>query len=252
VSTPVSPTTSGPLAWTPEFDEDDAPRPGGLPRSPASSSSPRATSTVGGWLREFPILVIATVLVAFLFRTFVFQAFFIPSPSMGCASCPVHTLEIDDKVLVSKVSYLLHEPRRGDIVVFDCPAAQVCNNRTRAGSGVGRAVSWFGEHVGVVPPSTEDYIKRVIALPGETVEIRDGFVLIDGRPLIEPYLSRTMVTTAGAQVNLPYLVPEGHLWVMGDNRGDSSDSRVFESIPKDSVVGRAIARFWPMRRWGFL
>jgi len=246
---------SSPLGWTP--DPQDGPPPDGLPPfavSQQASSSSAWPATASALLREVPLLAIAAVLVAFLLRTFVFQAFFIPSPSMGCELCPVHTLEIDDKILVSKLSYRLHDPRRGDVVVFDCPATASCHNLPSSSNPVARGIRWFGEHIGVVPPSTEDYIKRVIALPGESVEIKDGFVLIDGQPLIEPYLPKDMTTVASGAVvgDQPYVVPPDHLWVMGDNRGNSADSRVFQAIPVDSVVGRAMVRFWPPDRAGFL
>ena len=244
-----------PLGWKP--DPADEPGPDGLPPfavNQQASSSSAWPATASALLREVPVLAVAAVLVAFLLRTFVFQAFFIPSPSMGCEFCEVHTLEIDDKILVSKLSYRLHDPRRGDIVVFDCPTTASCHNRPEADNPVAKGLRWFGEHIGVVPPSTEDYIKRVIALPGESVEIKDGFVLINGQPLIEPYLPPTITTVASGGIagDQPYVVPAGHLWVMGDNRANSADSRVFQAIPVDSVVGRAMVRFWPLDRAGFL
>ena len=237
--------TRGPLAWEPALP-DDEPRPAGLP--PVG-----AVRKPGGLLREMPLLIAAAVVVAFLLRTFLFQAFYIPSPSMGCAGCDVHTLEINDKILVSKLSYRLHEPRRGDIVVFECPDSPVvtCNNREPASNPVSGAVRWFGERVGVIPPSTEDYIKRVVALPGETVEIENGIVFVDGRPLDEPYLPDNM-RTEPLSLPRPYVVPPDSLLVFGDNRPNSSDGRRFQAIPRDSVVGRATVRFWPLNRLGFL
>jgi signal peptidase I len=181
-------------------------------------------------------------------RTFVFQAFFIPSPSMGCAECPVHTLEIDDKIVVSKLSYRLHEPRRGDVVVFECPPAATCAKTARSTNVVARAIRFVGERVGLVPPSTEDYIKRVIALPGETVEGRDGVIFVDGRILREPYLNADVITRDFG----PVAVPPKSLWVMGDNRQNSGDSRVFGPIRRDSVVGRTVLRLLPPRRTAFL
>jgi signal peptidase I len=247
----VTPPAAGPLAWTPELEEDAPPAPG-LPPVPPPAERRASAARARGWFLEIPLLAFAALSVAFLLRTFVFQAFYIPSPSMGCAQCPVHTLEINDKILVSKISYRLHAPRRGDIVVFECPQTQVCNNRAASGTSIGRLFSAVGTRVGLVPPSTEDYIKRVIALPGDVVEVSEGIVMINGQPLVEPYLPRGMQTNPSATIPGPYVVPPDHLWVMGDNRGNSSDSRVFQAIPTNSVVGRAIVRFWPIRRWGFL
>jgi signal peptidase I len=215
----------------------------------APFAEPNHRSTNGaGFVKELPVLVIVALLAAFLVRTFVFQAFYIPSPSMGCAQCPVHTLEIDDKVVVSKISYRLHEPRRGDIVVFECPPLAACDNKPASSNAVVRAVHFVGERVGVIPPSTEDYIKRVIGLPGETVEGRDGRVYVNGRLLNEPYLSPAVVTSDFG----PRPVPLGQLWVMGDNRTNSGDSRVFGPIAKRSVVGRTVMRLLPVRRAAFL
>lgn len=157
----------------------------------------------------------------------------------------VPTLEVGDRVVVSRISYQLHDPRRGDVVVFESPAG-VDTDDDGAALPV-RIVREFFETVGLRQPSTEDFIKRVIALPGETVEGRNGTVYIDGEPLEEPYLDGVSIGDFA-----PEVVPEGRLWVMGDNRGGSSDSRQFKSIDIDSIVGRAVARVWPPGRIGFL
>jgi signal peptidase I len=102
--------------------------------------------------------------------------------------------------------------------------------------------------VGVAQPSTEEYIKRVIALPGEAVEGHDGHVFVNSRELVEPYLPRQTTTTDFSRV----VVPKGRLWVMGDNRGNSSDSRVFGAVRRRTVVGRAFIRIWPPLRSAFL
>jgi len=201
-----------------------------------------------GAARELPLLVIVAMVAAFLVRSLVFQAFYIPSPSMGCAACPVHTLEINDKVVVSKLSYRFHAPRRGDVVVFACPPAASCDNKTASTNPAVKAVRFIGERVGLVPPSTEDYIKRVIALPGETIEGRDGRVYVDGFLLDEPYLSPTIRTSDFG----PLMIGPGQLWVMGDNRTNSGDSRVFGPIEAKSVVGRTVLRLLPFRRTAFL
>jgi signal peptidase I len=239
------------LHWDPVLAPDEGePVPEGLP--PFAETIDHASRTTAGaatsFAKELPFLLVVGMVAAFLVRTFVFQAFFIPSPSMGCAECPVHTLEIDDKVVVSKLSYRLHDPRRGDVVVFECPPTANCVNAKRSANVVARAFRFVGERIGVVPPSTEDYIKRVIALPGETVEGRNGDVYVDGRILVEPYLTDAVVTTDFG----PVAVPNDSLWVMGDNRQNSGDSRVFGAIRRDSVVGRTVLRLLPPRRTAFL
>jgi signal peptidase I len=193
-------------------------------------------------LSEVPALVAAALLIAFLVKTFAAQAFFIPSESM------VSTLEVGDRVVVSRMSYRLHDVRRGDVVVFLSPAGHVAEQQNGDRPLPLRLVRDFFETVGLVQPSTEDFIKRVIALPGETVEGRDGRVWVDGSPLAEPYLGDGVVTSDFG----PTTVAPDHLWVMGDNRGQSSDSRVFGAIPQGDVVGRAMFRIWPPARIGFL
>jgi signal peptidase I len=158
----------------------------------------------------------------------------------------VHTLEVGDRVLVSRMSYRLHEPRRGDVVVFtspfDTPGQDDDNDPLPA-----RVIHTVLESVGLRQPSTEDFIKRVIGLPGETVEGKEGKVLINGRALSEPYLAEP-----GVGDFPPTAIGEGHVWVMGDNRNRSSDSRVFGPIKDSKIVGRAILRIWPVTRLGFL
>ena len=177
------------------------------------------------------------VVLAVLLRTFVAQAFSIPSESM------LPQLEVGDRVVVSRLAYDVHDPRRGDIVVFDAPGEE----RSHPGV-VRRGVEVVLESVGLRQASTEEFIKRVIALPGETIEGRDGFVIVDGQFVIEPYLPPGTVTSDFG----PVLVPDGRLFVMGDNRGNSMDSRRFGPIPIDTVVGRAIVRLWPPGRTAFL
>jgi signal peptidase I len=191
--------------------------------------------------KEIPILIGLAILIAFLVKTFVAQAFYIPSGSM------IPQLNVGDRVVVSKVAYHLHDPRRGDIVVFDAPPGAP-GAQAKKRSGAGRIVREVFEAIGVLQPSTEEYIKRIIGLPGETVEGKNGHVYVNGQELVEPYLPAGDVTNDFA----PVVVPKGDLWVMGDNRTNSSDSRVFGPIKRDTVVGRAILRVWPASRAAFL
>jgi signal peptidase I len=166
---------------------------------------------------EWVVLIAAAVIIAFLIKTFLFQAFYIPSESM------IPTLKIGDRVLVNKLSYDLHDVHRGDVVVFKAPRA--------AQSG-----------------DIEDLVKRVIALPGETIEARDGLVYVDDRRLDEDYLPAGTRTA-----NLPATkIPAGHVFVMGDNRGASKDSRYFGAVKESSIVGRAFVRIWPPGSIGLL
>jgi signal peptidase I len=220
-------------SWEPVL-EDDAPP--GLP--PFAVERPASPTRA---LKELPILLVIAGVIAFLVRTFVAQAFYIPSGSM------LPQLQILDRVVVSKVSYKLHDPHRGDIVVFDNPYPQ----QKKAGetdNAVVRVVRTVGKAVGVVQPSTDEFIKRVIGLPGETVEGREGHVYVNGRLLNEPYLTPDVNTSTFA----PLTVPKGQLWVMGDNRTNSGDSRVFGPIAEKKVVGRAIVKVWPLGSASFL
>jgi signal peptidase I len=188
--------------------------------------------------RELPLLLVLAFVIAFLVKTLVAQAFYIPSESM------VKTLQFGDRVLVSRLSYRLHEPHRGDIVVFTSPFD---NGQKDERALPQRILHGILESIGLRQPSTEDFIKRVIGLPGETVQGKDGHIYINGRELEEPYLWEKAVGDFP-----PTKIPLGKLWVMGDNRNRSSDARVFGPIAKHKVVGRAILRIWPIPRLGFL
>lgn len=167
---------------------------------------------------EWVVIVALALLAAFVIQLVFVKAFYIPSQSME------PTLRINDRVLVNKLSYKLHDINRGDVVVFARPP------------NTGGALE------------IKDLIKRVVALGGETVESRDGAVYIDDRKLNEPYLTAGTQTTGLQRI----VVPEGHVFVMGDNRGDSKDSRVFGPIPEGGVVGRAFVRIWPLSHLGLL
>jgi signal peptidase I len=192
--------------------------------------------------KEIPLLIGLAIVIAFLVKTFVAQAFYIPSGSM------IPQLNVGDRVVVSKLAYDVHDPRRGDVVVFDAPPRAPGLQAPDRSSGVGRLVRDVFEAIGVLQPSTEEYIKRVIALPGETVYGRNGHVFVNDQELVEPYLPAGDSTADFP----PVVVPKGDLWVMGDNRSNSSDSRVFGPIRENTVVGRAILRVWPPGRAAYL
>jgi len=211
------------------------------PDDPAADERPEPRGRHRSALRaaaELPILAVFALLIAFLLKSFVAQAFYIPSASME------PQLEVGDRVVVSKLAYHFHDANRGDIVVFDSPEEKGGDDSALPL----RIIHDVLEAVGLRQPPDTELIKRVIALPGESVEGRDGKVYIDGHELIEPYLREgTPTSDFPAQT-----VPAGHLWMMGDNRTNSMDSRVFGPVPIDSVVGRALARVWPPTRVAFL
>ena len=192
---------------------------------------------------ELPLLILLAALITFGVKTFVAQAFYIPSESM------VPQLHVNDRIVVSKISYRIHEPNRGDIVVFDCPPLACAGDEGEQGALIGRVIGAILEGVGVKQPSTDEYIKRIIGLPGEIVEGKEGRVYVNGMLLDEPYLepSRAYTTPFPART-----IAVDELWVMGDNRLNSSDSRVFGPIKKDSVVGRTVLKVWPFGDASFL
>jgi signal peptidase I len=191
-------------------------------------------------LAELPILAAIAIVVAVLIKSFIAQAFFIPSTSM------VPQLKVNDRVVVSKLAYRLHPPHRGDIVVFDAPPSEQ-TSRQSSRNPVVRLVRNAAEAIGIVQVRTE-FIKRVVGLPGETVEGRNGHVYVNGQYLDEPYLPAGVLTSSFA----PVVIPHGDLWVMGDNRDNSRDSRVFGPIQRSKVVGRTIWRVWPPGHLSFL
>ncbi|HZC19342.1 MAG TPA: signal peptidase I, partial [Rubrobacteraceae bacterium] len=167
-----------------------------------------------GGLRELVATVFIALVVVFGFlRPFVVEAFRIPSESM------VPTLEVGDRVLANKFVYRFHKPERGDIVIFD---------------GVG------GEE-------DQELIKRVVGLEGDTIQVNDNTLYVNGEPQKEPYLNAELPSKGSYG---PTEVPRGQIFVMGDNRGNSSDSRVFGPVPLQNVRGEAFIRFWPVTKLG--
>jgi signal peptidase I len=166
------------------------------------------------------------------------QAFYIPSASME------PKLEEGDRVIVSKLAYRLESPGRGDVVVFHPPLPAP---EDHAAFPI-RVLHEILGAIGIRQPGDDTFIKRVIGLPGEIVEGRDGKVFVDGRQLDEPYLQPAVVTSPFSPVRLG----DNELFLMGDNRPDSSDSRSFGPVQRSRVVGEATTRAWPPPRAGFL
>jgi signal peptidase I len=173
-----------------------------------------ATKKGGGVLEYLVILLVSFALVFGFVRPFVMEAFWIPSGSM------IPTLEIGDRVLVNKFIYRFTEPRRGDIIVFES-----------------------------VDNSNEDLIKRVVGLPRDRIAVRGGKLFVNGERQKEPYTNKKIPDRSFyAQTR----VPKNHVFVMGDNRGNSADSRVFGPLPEKNIEGEAFLRFWPPDRIGLL
>jgi signal peptidase I len=203
--------------------------------------------------QELPLLLIVAFCLAVLIRTFLLQAFYIPSGSME------NTLLVGDRVLVNKVVYDMRDPARGEVVVFRGTDAWVPENTPDSDIGffakLGRTV---GDLVGISRPGEKDFIKRVIGLPGDRVSCCDvdGRVFVNGQPLDEPYV------TENAQLETPpnakecvsrrfdeVLVEPGQIFVMGDHRLVSQDSRCQGQVPIENVIGRAFVIVWPSGRW---
>ena len=186
--------------------------------------------------RELPVLIVIAFVIALLIKTFLLQAFYIPSASME------PTLVQGDRVLVEKISYRFGEPRRTDVVVFERDISLVVNPPPEENEPFWTdIINAFKGLFGFPTGNAQDFIKRVIAIGGDTIEGRDGKVYVNGEVVDEPYLPEGTTTSNFGPVD----VPEGQIFVMGDNRGNSDDSRNFGPVPVDTVVGRAFVLIWP-------
>jgi signal peptidase I len=197
----------------------------------APAEQPGGKSRKPLW-HELPVLVIIAFAIALVIKTFAMQAFYIPSVSME------PTLDVGDRVLVEKIGYRFGSPARGDIVVFQRDL-QAQGPSPSIWTRIGDA---FRELFGFPTTGRENLIKRVIAVGGEEIEGRNGRVYVDGEPLDEPWLPDGEVPTFDFP---PTPVPERMIFVMGDNRDESGDSRSFGPIPEDRVVGKAFLSVWP-------
>ncbi|MEO0532925.1 MAG: signal peptidase I [Cyanobacteria bacterium P01_A01_bin.123] len=187
----------------------DSPKPPSPNKPPKSGPNP--------WVEAVQTLGLSLVL-AFGIRSCVAEARYIPSGSM------LPTLQINDRLVIEKISYHFNPPVRGDIVVFWPPANALPEDERK-----------------------DAFIKRVIGLPGEEVEVTDGQVIVDGTALEEGYIQAPPDYTWG-----PETVPSGEYLVLGDNRNSSYDSHAWGFVPKENIIGRAVVRFWPPNRLGGL
>jgi len=197
----------------------------------------------GRFWRELPVLILVALAIAIVVKTFLVQAFYIPSESME------PTLLRGDRVLVCRFCYRIGDIERGDVIVFADPDPDPHDRGPVAG-----ALRWLAEGVGVAQPEDEDFIKRVAGLPGDVLEIRRGQLYVNGEEIDEPYLASAEDTRSYG----PVTVPDGMLFVLGDNRLVSGDSRLEPEeggvglVPVDRVIGKAFVIVWPPGRWGGL
>jgi signal peptidase I len=205
----------------------------------AASRRAAARRTRRRFLAELPFLLVAALVLTVLVKGFLIQAFFIPSRSME------PTLDVGDRVVVNRLAYRVGEPAHGQVVVFLRPTGVDQAPASGPISWVRRAVA---QGLGGTPPGNEDLIKRVVGLPGDVLEGRGGHLWRNGSRADEPYLRANTFTSAFKKVR----IRPDHLWVMGDNREDSADSRVFGQVHRSALVGRAVLTVWPVPHAGGL
>ena len=208
-------------------------------------------SRKGSALREFPILVIVALAVSLLIKTFLVQFFYIPSGSME------NTLQIQDRVAVNKVPFISRSINRGDVVVFRDPANWLPEPFTADENKVIATIKEGLVTVGVLPnPAKQFLVKRVIGVAGDNVICcTNGKLTINGKETTEPYI---FAGNKPSEMEFNVTVPEGKIWVMGDHRGSSADSRYHQDdvnngfVPVDKVTGRVFAIIWPFKNFGLV
>jgi signal peptidase I len=205
--------------------------------------------------KELPILIVVALLLTFLIQTFLAKVYVIPSGSMettlhGCTGCN------NDRVLVDKISYRFTDPSPGDVVVFRGPDSWNKEFTAEEPSNiVVKGLQQLGSLIGLAPPDERDFVKRVIAVGGQTVQCCDSRnrILVDGQPLNEPYIYYLPEAGQARQDPFgPITVPAGQLWMMGDSRNNSADSRVHGPVPVDDVIGKARLIVLPFPRFGWI
>ncbi len=213
-----------------DSEGEEVPDPEPAAHAPGQGKDRDGDKSSNRWIIELVGVVVVAILIAVLLRTFVVATYSIPSGSME------PTLQVGDRIVVNKLSYHLHGVDRGNIVVFSTPSNEDC-----AG------------------PPVADLVKRVIGLPGEIISLNDGKVYINGLLLPEPFLPPGVrddtypgPDSNGYSLKQPYRIPSGDVYVMGDNRPNSCDSRYWGPIPESTIVGKVDLRIWPLSRIGFL
>ena len=202
------------------------------------------------FLKEFPFLIVVALVVSLFIKTFIVQFFFIPSGSME------NTLQIKDRVAVNRVPFIGNNVSRGDVIVFRDPAGWLPEASSVSGNRVTNAIREGLVIVGVVPNPAKQYlVKRVIGVAGDKVVAKDEVLTINGKPTNEPYI---FSGNSPSDTDFNITVPEGKVWVMGDHRGASGDSRVHQDdvnngmVPVEKITGRVIATIWPLNQIGLI
>lgn len=222
------------------------------------SEAGRKNSAGRGWLtflRDVVIIVLVAILVSFLVKTFVVRSFYIPSGSM------MNTLMIDDRIFVDELTPRFGEYERGDVVVFRDPGGWLPPSTRPARPPVVEAIDWALSLVGLTAPDSDDHlVKRIIGLPGDHVVCCNalGQITVNGVPIDERAYTNLPDGSPASADAFDVTVPAGSLWVLGDNRNRSKDSRYNQDqpgkgfVPIDNVVGRAFIITWPFDRFGLL
>lgn len=196
---------------------------GGVATEPPAEEEPAVAqpSHAARWVRtlvEWVVVLAVALGIALLVRTFVIQTYFIPSISME------PTLQVGDHILVLKAAYRFTSPAIGDVIVFKAPPQ---------------------EHQSCQDPEVQDLVKRIIALPGDTIRSSGNTIYVDGKVLAQPWQHTAQIGSAIRN----QLVPANHYFVMGDNRPESCDSRVWGTVPRSDIIGKAVLIFWPLSRF---
>jgi signal peptidase I len=207
------------------------------------------------FLRDVLLILVVAILVSFLIKTFLIRSFFIPSESMR------ETLQVNDRIIVNELVPNLVPIKRGDVVVFKDPGGWLVPQPPIEQNPIAAGVDWALSIVGLSAPDSNDHlIKRVIGLPGDHVACCNdlGQITVNGAAINEPYITLAPGETRASRDDFDQVVPEGSLWVMGDNRDNSRDSRYNGDtpgkgfVPIDNVVGRAFVVSWPVAHWQWL